>query len=230
MSGHGDGLRRSRGEAAGAELDTSLDHRHTTTTTPSSPTGTVTCLSSKPTTAPMPWSNWPSATSRPEGSPTCPRASSTPTPPGSRSRASPTTWAAGACTPPAPAGSTLARNHRNAAIQAGVHARPAGAHRPTDQAPRAHELALARTLRERTRTHRRDPCPHLSSSASPPARHRPHRPSPTSSGTVGMPDPPGSQTHRLDPPATPAGHQRRTRPLKTPATTPRHAAERWIEG
>ena len=45
----------------------------------------ATCSRSKPTTASMPWSSWPSATSSPAGSPMCPRASSTPTPPGSRS-------------------------------------------------------------------------------------------------------------------------------------------------
>ena len=58
-----------------------------TTTTPSSPTGTATRSSSRPTTAAMPRSRTPSGTSRRgSGSTTCRRAGSPPTAPGWRSR------------------------------------------------------------------------------------------------------------------------------------------------
>jgi hypothetical protein len=122
-----------------------------------------------------------------------------------------------------------ARNHRNAADQAGVHARPVGAHPPDGSSCARQRTGPARTVQQCTPAHRRNPRPHLTSSAPPP---RPSQtPSTSRPGHAPAPSacPPRATTHRPDPPTSPANHQRRSGPPATSATTPRHAAERWIE-
>lgn len=86
----------------------------------------------------------------------------------------------------------LGTRHRGqSANQAGRDARPAGPHRPTAQATRADELALARRVRGGTGPHRRDPRAHLTAPGVRPTARPPQTPSTpatrTTSGPVGMP-------------------------------------------
>ncbi|MEX0705078.1 MAG: IS1380 family transposase, partial [Nitriliruptoraceae bacterium] len=81
-------------------------------------------------------------------------------------------------------------DHRNAAHQAGVDARPARTLRQTSPAPRTDELALARPVRNGTGQDRSDPRTDLTGTPPSPTRHRPQRPrTPTSPGPSACPHP-----------------------------------------